>query len=153
MAIPTYSHMYRDRQSRCFRLRECCRQAGAEVISNSSSKIHQTWSIVFSRPLYIPANLRLRGVLNPHAHVVELPIEIVLSQVDAPELGRVQDVRHTDAPQVLLLPQGGPVAQHDSGEDLVAVDALSDSLVLREGRRKSWQRSDLEDVKMREQVS
>ena len=104
-------------------------------------------------PIYSPANLRLRGVLNPHAHVVELPIEIVLSQVDAPELGRVQDVRHSDAPQVLLLPQGGPVAQHDSGEDLVAVDALSDSLVLREGRRKSWQRSDLEDVKMREQVS
>ena len=27
------------------RLRECCRQAEAEVISNSSNNIHQTWSI------------------------------------------------------------------------------------------------------------
>ena len=97
---------------------------------------------------YVPANLRLRSVLDPHAHVVELPIEIVLPQIDAPVLGRVQDMRNSDAPQVLLLPQGGPVAQHNSGEDLVAIDALSDSLVLGEGRRKSWQRSDLEDAKM-----
>ena len=38
--------------SRCSRLRECCKQAGAEVISNSSNEIHQTWSTYFGRSLY-----------------------------------------------------------------------------------------------------
>ena len=33
------------------RLRECCRQAQAEVISNSSNEIHQTWPKPFSRAL------------------------------------------------------------------------------------------------------
>ena len=27
------------------RLRECCRQAQAEVVSNSKNKIHQTWGL------------------------------------------------------------------------------------------------------------
>ena len=35
------------------RLCETCRQAGAEVRSNSSNKIHQTWSTDFSRSLII----------------------------------------------------------------------------------------------------
>ena len=29
------------------RLRECCRQVKAEVVSNSSNKIHQTWEALF----------------------------------------------------------------------------------------------------------
>ena len=33
------------------RLRECCRQSQAEVVSKSSSKIHQTWGPPFSRAL------------------------------------------------------------------------------------------------------
>ena len=36
------------------RLRECCRQVEAEVVSNSSNKIHQTWEGPYSRALYIP---------------------------------------------------------------------------------------------------
>ena len=31
------------------RLRECCRQSQAEVVSKSSNKIHQTWGPPFSR--------------------------------------------------------------------------------------------------------
>ena len=34
------------------RLRECCRQVEAEVVSNSQNKIHQTWERKFSPPLY-----------------------------------------------------------------------------------------------------
>ena len=34
-------------------LRECCLQAWAEVMSNSSNKIHQTWCTDFSRSLYV----------------------------------------------------------------------------------------------------
>ena len=34
------------------RLRECCKQSQAEVVSKSSSKIHQTWGLPFSRALY-----------------------------------------------------------------------------------------------------
>ena len=34
------------------RLRECSRQVEAEVVSNSSNKIHQTWEALFWRPLY-----------------------------------------------------------------------------------------------------
>ena len=37
---------------RCSRLRECCRQVEAEVVSNNRNKIHQTWSIDFSQSLY-----------------------------------------------------------------------------------------------------
>ena len=33
------------------RLRECSGQVEAEVISNSSNKIHQTWEALFRRPL------------------------------------------------------------------------------------------------------
>ena len=33
-------------------LRECSRQVEAEVVSNSSNKIHQTWEALFWRPLY-----------------------------------------------------------------------------------------------------
>ena len=33
------------------RLRECCRQSQAEVVSKSSNKIHQNWGLPFSRPL------------------------------------------------------------------------------------------------------
>ena len=69
---------------------------------------------------------------------MKFPIEVVLSQINAPELGRVQDVRDSYASQVLLLPQGGPVAKHNSGKDFVAVNALSDSLVLGQGRRNTW---------------
>ena len=37
------------------RLRECCRQSQAEVVSNSRNKIHQTWGPgpPFSRALYV----------------------------------------------------------------------------------------------------
>ena len=35
------------------RLRECCRQGQAEVVSDSRNKIHQTWGPPFSRALYI----------------------------------------------------------------------------------------------------
>ena len=38
-------------QSICSRLRELCRPVEAEVVSNSRSRIHQTWSIDFSRSL------------------------------------------------------------------------------------------------------
>ena len=38
-------------QSRWSRLRECCRQACAEVITTSSSKIHQTWCTDFCSPI------------------------------------------------------------------------------------------------------
>ena len=34
------------------RLRECCRQSQAEVVSNSRNTIHQTWGPLFSRALY-----------------------------------------------------------------------------------------------------
>ena len=68
---------------------------------------------------------------------MKFPVEVVLPQVDAPILGRIQDVRDPNPSQVLLLPQGGPVAQDDSGKDLVAVDALADTLVLSHGRREA----------------
>ena len=35
------------------RLCECCRQARAGVVSNSTNKIHQTWPKPFSRALYV----------------------------------------------------------------------------------------------------
>ena len=35
------------------RLCECFRQAQAEVVSNSKSKIHQTWPMPFSQALYV----------------------------------------------------------------------------------------------------
>ena len=34
------------------RLRECTGQVEAEMVCNSSSKIHQTWEVLFWRPLY-----------------------------------------------------------------------------------------------------
>ena len=34
------------------RLRERSRQVEAEVVSNSSNKVHQTWEALFWRPLY-----------------------------------------------------------------------------------------------------
>ena len=34
------------------RLRECCRQSHAKVVSKSSDNIHQTWGPPFSRALY-----------------------------------------------------------------------------------------------------
>ena len=34
------------------RLRECCRQTQAEVVSKSSNKNHQTWELPFSPALY-----------------------------------------------------------------------------------------------------
>ena len=37
----------------CSRLRECCRQGGAEAISKCSSKIRQTWSTDFSQSLHM----------------------------------------------------------------------------------------------------
>ena len=39
--------------SQCSRLRECCRQVKAGVVSNSRNKHHQTWSINLSRSLYV----------------------------------------------------------------------------------------------------
>ena len=44
-------------QSRCSRLCDCCRQAGAVVISNRSNKIHQPWCTNFSLP---PQQTRIR---------------------------------------------------------------------------------------------
>ena len=41
------------------RLRECSRQVEAEVVSNSSNKIHQTWEALFWRPLYILSGVRI----------------------------------------------------------------------------------------------
>ena len=34
------------------RLRECSRQVEAEVVNNSSNKIHQTWEALFWQTLY-----------------------------------------------------------------------------------------------------
>ena len=39
-----------------------CRQVEAEVISNSSSKIHQTWCADFSRSLYVVISVLFRAV-------------------------------------------------------------------------------------------
>ena len=35
------------------RLRECCMQVEAEVVSNSRNKIHQTWEWPYSPALYV----------------------------------------------------------------------------------------------------
>ena len=35
------------------RLRECCRQCQAEVVSNSTNKFPQPWVLPFSRAMYI----------------------------------------------------------------------------------------------------
>ena len=35
------------------RLRECCRQSKAEVVSNSRNKFHQTWGLPSSRALSV----------------------------------------------------------------------------------------------------
>ena len=35
------------------KLRECSRQVEAEVVRNSSNKIHLTWEALFWRPLYL----------------------------------------------------------------------------------------------------
>ena len=48
-------------------MRECCRQSQAEVASNSSNKIHQTWGPPFSRALYIGNDRR------PHTWPPHLP--------------------------------------------------------------------------------
>ena len=42
--LPTLSDIF-DTISRCSKLRECCRQIEAEVVSNSRRNIHETWSI------------------------------------------------------------------------------------------------------------
>ena len=42
---------YRAAKRKRPRLRECSRQVEAEVVSNSSNKIHQTWEPLFWRPL------------------------------------------------------------------------------------------------------
>ena len=47
----TLSNLYRARLKMIPRLRECCRQSQAEVLSKSSNKIHQTWGPSFSRAL------------------------------------------------------------------------------------------------------
>ena len=39
------------------RLRECYRQVEAEVVSNSSNEIHQTWEALFWQPLYQSASI------------------------------------------------------------------------------------------------
>ena len=53
--------------SRCSRLRECCRRAKAEVISNSSNKIHQTWCTNFSQFLYnLEKNCFTNGLMMSH---------------------------------------------------------------------------------------
>ena len=36
----------------CSRFLECCRQVEAEVVSNNSSKLYQTWNIDFGQTLY-----------------------------------------------------------------------------------------------------
>ena len=43
------------------RLRECCRQAQAGVVSNSKNKIHQTWQEPFSRALYFWCDISNQG--------------------------------------------------------------------------------------------
>ena len=49
MSWPIYTAISK---SQCSRLRKCCRQVEAEVISNSWNKIHQTWCTNFSKDLY-----------------------------------------------------------------------------------------------------
>ena len=73
-----------------------------------------------------PADLSLRRVLHPQPLVLEPGgPEEVFADVDAAELGGVEDVRHSDALEVVLLLDGGAVAEHDAREDLVTVDAVS----------------------------
>ena len=45
------------------RLCECCRQGQAEVMSNSSNNIHQTWGPPFSRSLYVAPCIRWPRIL------------------------------------------------------------------------------------------
>ena len=50
--IQKYIHLYTGlSQKTSARLSECCRQIEAEVVSNSSNKIHQTWLEPFSQTL------------------------------------------------------------------------------------------------------
>ena len=73
-----------------------------------------------------PADLSLGRVLHPQPLVGEPRPEVVLAHVDAAELGRVEDMRHADALEVLLLPDGGSVTQHYSGKDFVTVNSVPD---------------------------
>ena len=45
--------MYRARPKGSPRLRECCGQCQAEMVSNSRNIIHQTWGPPFSQALYL----------------------------------------------------------------------------------------------------
>ena len=47
-------------------MRECCRQSQAEVVSNSSNRIHQTWGPPFSRALHLSLSL-VTSVNSPQA--------------------------------------------------------------------------------------
>ena len=55
-------------------MRECCRQAQAGVVSNSTKKIHQTWPTPFSRALYKVPLPSLSLSLLPFPQLSELRI-------------------------------------------------------------------------------
>ena len=46
--LPWFCDYDVQRSAICTRLCECCKPAGAEVISNNNNKIHQTWCIDFN---------------------------------------------------------------------------------------------------------
>ena len=58
---PTTEGRYRALLKVVPRLRECCRQGQADVVSNSSNNIHQTWGPPFSRALWSTC-MRTEGV-------------------------------------------------------------------------------------------
>ena len=81
------------------RLRECCRQGRAEVVSNRSNKIHQTWGPPFSRSLYIPHH---RTNLPPEKHAALLGKtggEQIMNSVRGPS---IKDIRKVLTPFLSL---------------------------------------------------
>ena len=60
------------RSSWCSRFRECSRQVEAELISKSRNKLHQTWSIDFSRSLY-KAGLK---IVDPRLREFFIQVEV-----------------------------------------------------------------------------
>ncbi len=48
-------------------------------------------------------------------------VEVILADVDATMLGRVENVGDADPVEVVFALKGGPVAEDDAGEDFIAV--------------------------------
>ena len=79
------------------RLREWCRQAQAEVVSNSRNKIHATWGPLFSPVLYaeekhrdLICRFRVRGIEMPSTALLTARRVLLLSRGEpvAPKYGR-----------------------------------------------------------------